>query len=130
MEVQAEIWTNIHITGGRMNGIEKRRHTRVTSKNLLNFICLGEEGDPCQQGMGRTLNVSESGILLETYYPIDPQTRLSIAIGIEEELINIEGTVVFLKQSGQDTFEAGINFSQISDQERKVLIKFIEAFQK
>jgi hypothetical protein len=80
--------------------------------------------------MGRTLNVSESGILLETYKPIDPQTLISITIGIEEELIDIEGEVVFLKESATDIYEAGIRFSQINDKKRMVLLKFIEAFKK
>ena len=113
-----------------MNGSDKRRHIRVESTNLLNFVCMGEDGEPCLQGMGRTLNVSESGILLETYKPIDSQTRISITIGIEEELVDIEGEVVFLKESAKDIYEAGIQFSQINDKERMILLKFIEAFTK
>jgi c-di-GMP-binding flagellar brake protein YcgR len=113
-----------------MNGSDKRRHIRVESTNLLNFVCMGVDGEPCHQGMGRTLNVSESGILLETYKPIDSQTPISITIGIEEELIDIEGEVVFLKESARDVYEAGIKFSQISAKERMILLKFIEVFKK
>lgn len=113
-----------------MNGSDKRKHVRVQSTNLLNFVCLGEDGEPCHQGMGRTLNVSESGILLETYKPIDSRALISITIGIEEELVDIEGEVVFLKESAKDTYEAGIQFSHINDKERKILLKFIEAFRK
>ena len=98
-----------------MNANDKRRHIRIESTNLLNFVCTGGDGEPCQQGMGRTLNVSESGILLETYKPLDAQTRISITIGIEEELVDIEGEVVFLKESTKDIYEAGIQFSQIND---------------
>lgn len=111
-----------------MNGNDKRRHIRVESTNLLNFVCMDEDGEPCQQGMGRTLNVSEAGILLETYKPIDPRTSISITVGIEEELVDIEGEVVFLKEHAKDIYEAGIKFSQISDKERTILLKFIEAF--
>lgn len=111
-----------------MNGSDKRRHIRVASTNLLNFVCLDETGEPCHQGMGRTLNVSESGILLETYKPIDPRTPISITIGIEEELVDLEGKVIFLKESAKGIYEAGIQFSHINDNERKILLKFIEAF--
>ena len=89
---------------------------------------MGEDGEACHQGMGRTLNVSESGILIETYKPIDVQTRISITIGIEEELVDIEGEIIFLKESDKDIYEAGINFSQINDTERMILLKFIDAF--
>jgi hypothetical protein len=91
---------------------------------------MGEDGEPCHQGMGRTLNVSESGILLETYKPLDPQTHISITIGIENELVDIEGEVVFLKESSKDVYVAGIRLSERNEKERMVLLKFIEAFQK
>jgi c-di-GMP-binding flagellar brake protein YcgR len=113
-----------------MNDSDKRRHIRVDSTNLLNFVCLRDDGEAFQQGMGRTLNVSESGILLETYKPIDPQTRISITIGIGEELVDIEGEVVFLKENNQDSYEAGIEFSQINEGERVILHKFIEVFKQ
>jgi hypothetical protein len=89
---------------------------------------MGEDGEACHQGMGRTLNVSESGILLETYKPIESHARIAITIGFEEELVDIEGEVVFLKESAKDTYEAGVQFSQINDTERIILLKFIEAF--
>ena len=111
-----------------MNGSDKRRHIRVESTNLINFVCMGDDGEACHQGMGRTLNVSESGILLETYKPFEYQARIAITIGFEEELVDIEGEVVFLKESAKDTYEAGIQFSQINDTERVTLLKFIEAF--
>ncbi len=113
-----------------MNGSDKRKHIRVESTNLLNFVCMGEDREPCQQGMGRTLNVSESGILLETCKPLNSRSYISITIGIKEELIDIEGKVVFLKESAKDTYEAGIQFSQINAKERMILLKFIEAFKK
>ena len=111
-----------------MDGSDKRRHIRVKSTNLLNFVCMDKEGEPCHQGMGRTLNVSESGILLETYKPLDSKMPISITIGIEDELVDIEGEVVFLKESAKDVYEAGIRFSQINDKERRILFKFIEMF--
>jgi hypothetical protein len=80
--------------------------------------------------MGRTLNVSESGILLETYKPIDSQAPRSRTIGSEDELVDIEGEVVFLKESAKDIYAAGIQFSQINDKERMILLKFIEVFKK
>ncbi len=113
-----------------MNDSDKRKSIRVESTNLLSYVCMGEDGEPCHQGMGRTLNVSESGMLLETYKRIDPQTGISITIGIEEELVNIEGQIIFLKERAKDTYEAGIQFSKINDKERMILLKFIDVFKK
>ena len=46
-----------------MNPVDKRRHTRYESLNL-SYVCLDENDNIIKQGMGRTLNISESGILL------------------------------------------------------------------
>ena len=113
-----------------MDDNDKRRHKRIKSTNLLNFVCRGENGEPYHQGMGRTLNVSEDGILLETYKPLDPQTSISITIGIEDELVDLEGQVVFLKESAKDIYVAGIQFSQINDKEQMILLRYIKEFQK
>jgi len=113
-----------------MKDTEKRKYARIESTNLLNFVCLDEKGEPSQQGMGRTLNVSEAGILLETYHPIEPQTHISLTIGMEEDLVELDGTVVFLRERIDDTFEAGIQFSKINDHEQRILSKFIKAFEE
>ena len=53
-----------------MNSEDKRKHERIRSLNL-SYICLDEEKNIVKQGMGRTLNLSESGLLLETHFPIE-----------------------------------------------------------
>jgi hypothetical protein len=52
-----------------MTSENKRKHERIQSLNL-SYICLDEDANIIKQGMGRTLNISESGILLETHFPM------------------------------------------------------------
>jgi len=68
---------------------EKRKHTRINSLNL-SYVCLDENNQIFKQGMGRTLNVSESGILLETHFPIDDQYIVRLILGLEEDLVEIK----------------------------------------
>jgi hypothetical protein len=72
---------------------EKRKHARVSSLNL-SYVCLDEKDKIVKQGMGRTLNVSESGILLETHFPIDNKHIVTLTLGLEEELVDIKGRPV------------------------------------
>ena len=67
---------------------EQRRHKRIYSLNL-SYLCVNANNEVVRQGMGRTLNVSESGILLETLFPLAKQQLLSLAIGIEADLVDI-----------------------------------------
>ena len=109
---------------------ENRKHKRIHSTNLLNYVCLDEKGEAFAQGMGRTLNVSESGILLEIHAALPPQTLLSLTIGMEEQIIDIQGTAVYSKLNADGSYETGIEFIDIEAAELAVLQKYIQAFEQ
>jgi PilZ domain-containing protein len=109
---------------------EKRRHYRINALNLLNYVCFDEEGNIIGQGMGRTLNVSESGILLETHVSLQHGCRITLTIGLEDDLIDIDGTVVFSKQGPEAPYEAGIEFFEKDGEPDLILSEFIKAFRE
>jgi hypothetical protein len=108
---------------------EKRKHPRINSLNL-SYVCVDENNNIVKQGIGRTLNVSESGILLETHFSIDPKHLLFLTIGLEENLVDIKGKVAHIKESGKDVSEVGIEFLEIDAQALQTLRDYIKAFKK
>jgi len=78
--------------------------------------------------MGRTLNVSESGVCLETHFEIDTSHFLTVTIALEDELINIKGRVAFSRPGIEEKFETGVEFIEVDQQSRVILHKFIELF--
>ena len=78
--------------------------------------------------MGRTLNVSESGILLETHTPIDVNSIISLTIGFEEDVVDIKGRTVYTKENERKMSESGIEFFEIDEAARNILKKYITAF--
>ena len=107
---------------------EKRKHSRIDSLHLLNYLHYEKTEDDATQGMGRTLNVSESGILLETHTLVDPSRKVSLSIGIEEDMVDIKGRVIYSKQNAQGMFEAGIEFFAMDESAKKILKSYIKAF--
>jgi hypothetical protein len=109
---------------------EQRKHTRLDALNLIHFAIRDEGGEILKQGMGRTLNVSESGILLESHTPIGQSRQLSIAIGLEDRIAELDGVVVhcFEKESG--VFEYGIEFGGTSSAQRDILQAYIDDFMR
>jgi hypothetical protein len=90
-----------------MMATDRRRLPRFRSLNLLSYVCVDENKQVVKHGMGRTLDVSEHGILLETHAPIDSQYTLSLAIGLEEDLMtDINGKVVYSKANDVGRFES------------------------
>jgi len=108
---------------------EKRKHARINSLNL-SYVCLDENNQIIKQGMGRSLNVSESGILLETHFPIDDQHIVILTLGLEEDLVDIKGRPVHTRINDEGKYEVGIEFLEPKAKARKALKNYIDAFQK
>jgi c-di-GMP-binding flagellar brake protein YcgR len=112
-----------------MSTEEKRKHYRIDSLHLLNYVYTDEKSEDAMQGMGRTLNISEAGILLETHTPpISVGSVVSLTIGFEEEVVDIKGRVVYTKESKDDMCESGIEFFDVDAHAQKILKQYIEAF--
>lgn len=111
-----------------MTNEEKRKHSRIDSLHLLNYVYFDEKDDEATQGMGRTLNVSESGILLETHSTIGVQNIVSLTIGFEEEVVEIKGRAVYAKENDNNMFESGIEFFDVDETALRILRQYIAAF--
>jgi hypothetical protein len=114
---------------GVMSMIEKRKTDRINTLNLF-YILLNEEDTAVHQGMGRTLNLSETGILLETYFPIEFEHTVMISIGLAEDLVEIKGKVAHHRQLEDDKFVTGIYFAEVTDAAIQVIQKFVQEYGK
>ena len=106
---------------------EKRKHARISSLNL-SYVCLDENNQIIKQGMGRTLNVSESGILLETHFPIDKSHIVTLTLGLGEDLVDIKGRPIHTRKNTGGKYEVGIEFTEPDQKASRSLKKFVDAF--
>lgn len=113
-----------------MSEQDRREFPRTDSLSLLSYVCVNESGEAVMQGMGRTLNVNETGILLETHAPIDPQYTVSLHIGLEDDLVEVRGKVVHQVTGEDGKSRIGVEFMQIDESNLAVLKRFITAFNK
>ncbi len=113
-----------------MGIIEKRKHQRFDSLNL-SYVCVDEKGEIIYEGMGRTLNVSESGILLETVFGgINRENLVELTVALEDDLVDIKGIVVRCKAGEGEISEAGIEFLEMDLDALKILKKFVALFDR
>jgi len=108
-------------------GTERRRFIRPEALNLLDYLVVDEQGRQGEYSMGRTLNVSIGGILMETHIPLPIGQQVMITLGLEDELIDIMGKIIY------STFVAGrhqngIEFLHVADSDRKILNHYIKVF--
>jgi hypothetical protein len=107
-----------------------RRYVRLDSLNLLEYVLLDEKGEIATRAMGRTLNISEKGILLETHILFEPGRILLITIGLEEDLVDIKGQVKHAEPRDDKYFSAGIEFLEIDGEGSRVIHSYLDAFNK
>jgi len=111
-----------------MVDIEKRKYPRVGTHNLVSYLCLDEEGQAVGGGMGRTLNVSEGGILLETHAALDPNSAVSLTIALEDEIMEVSAKVASSKRRDDGKFETGMAFMEKDDAKIAFLKQYITIF--
>jgi hypothetical protein len=107
---------------------ERRKHSRINSLNLLSYLVTDRKGQVVTQGVGRTLNVSESGILLETHTPVNPDHKVSLFVALENDLVDVTGTIIYSAISKEAKYHTGIAFENPDEASRQILERFIAAF--
>lgn len=105
---------------------DKRKHIRIHSENLSHVI-IYEDDIAVNESIGKTLNISESGICLETTFPLEPKNIVVMTIAVEENLLNIDGEVVYSRSDGH-SYRTGIRFHGIDPAEHQILQDFIRMF--
>jgi hypothetical protein len=91
---------------------EKRGYPRVKKLYLISFSKVeGRQSSPIS--MGRTLDVSPTGVRVETYQNIKINTRMEIQIGLGEFDFSVQGKVVHTQEVNRKVYIIGIAFDEI-----------------
>jgi hypothetical protein len=109
---------------------EKRKHPRVKTENLVSYVCIDDKGNETDEGMGRAIDISIGGILIETHDPIESQDILLMAIGIKDELIDIKGKVVYCRAEDSGMFRTGIQFLETKENIQLFVTSLIKIYSK
>ena len=102
-----------------MDPKEKRRHPRVTTNNLFSHRTIDEQGRYLSQGMGKALDVSQTGLKLETSYPIEGHRVSLMSAAMDDCLMEVVGKPLYCHQVDKDTYHTGIEFTGSKEEIKK-----------
>ena len=107
---------------------QRRRWGRKDTLNLVDYVILGEDGVFLSRGMGRTRNVSEGGLLLETHRALKEGEGVLITLGLKEDMVMLRGRVVH-QAPPMDEYRhcAGVKFTHMNKEDRETLKRYIGA---
>ena len=110
--------------------VEKRKHPRVDINNLVSYRCMDDSGNRTKEGRGKSVNISQGGILIETHDPFEWQDVLLLFIDIEDESVSIKGKVVYCNAANFGKFRTGIQFLETNEKIVSFVIKLLETYSK
>jgi hypothetical protein len=110
---------------------EKRRNPRIDTSNIVAYILYDDKRNKIGHGKGRTINLSQTGTLLQTENKLDGAFIILVAIDLDGNKIKVDGKVI----SSRICKETGYNLTSIEfvgpkDKQLKIIVAFVKAYQK
>jgi hypothetical protein len=107
---------------------DRRKYPRVDVYSSISYVCIDIDGKLIDQNMGVALNLSQSGILLETGRPIESDIVSLMFVDLEENLAEIRGDVAYSKQKESGMYFNGIHFMGDHEDNIQFAEKLIRAY--
>ena len=104
----------------------KSRHKRLETLNLVSLSHKDPDGRIDMETVGRTLDLSEGGILLECSQAVPSENReVEVILGIRENVIKVKGEIVHMRELEEGNFGLGIAFRDISESDALIITGFM-----
>ena len=99
-----------------MSTSERRKYPRVKVYHPISYVCTDKKGCAVQQNMGVALNISQSGILIETADSVFSKYISLIYVDLNKNIIEIKGKVYYCKKNKSEKYRIGISFEGTHEQ--------------
>jgi hypothetical protein len=104
----------------------KSRTRRLETLNLVSFTHRDTDDRVDLEAVGRTLDLSEGGILLEIPQPVPSgNTEVDVTLGIREHVIRALGEIIHQRSLENGNFGVGIAFKNLSSEDSRVIKNFL-----
>lgn len=115
----------------KWQGGEKRKAPRIDTTNVVEYTIFDEERQTLDKGHGLTVNLSQSGLLLQTPKPLKGVFVMLMTIDLAGNSIEVEGRLVYsARDPNSGEYLSGIEFTGPKDQQVQAIVAFVKAYQR
>lgn len=108
--------------------IDRRKHTRVKTSNLISYFSFDETGKLISRGLGIALDISKGGILLETPYAIESGRIVLAVLDRENNLLEVKGNLAYSVKKSPEMYRSGIEFIDIDERVVEFIIHLVKGY--
>ena len=108
--------------------LDRRKFPRVPTRNVVSYLSTDKRGNKLNQGMGRAMDISQSGILLETTQRIDSENIILEFVDLEDNLVSIKGKVAYCNSYDRKKFKTGISFQGTHEKNIEIATKLLRIY--
>jgi len=108
--------------------VKRRKHSRVKTQNLISYFSFNKNRKMISHGLGIALDISQSGILLETPDSIKSGLVLLTATDKRKKLIEVNGRLIYSKKAPSETYLCGIEFIGNEERVKNFIISLIKEY--
>jgi predicted Zn finger-like uncharacterized protein len=106
--------------------IERRKHPRVKTSNLISYYSFNETGKLISHGLGVTADISKGGMLLETPCFVESGPIVLTAIDWEKNLVQVKGKLIYSVKQATEMYRCGIEFVGINERVADFIVNLIK----
>ena len=128
MEVQTPVPPLSNKESSAIIYMDRRRYQRVHISNLISYVSMDEDGRLIDQSIGKALNVSQSGVFIETSRIILSGFISLMSIDRDNRLIEITGRVAYSRNIESGKFGTGIEFHAPSSATIQFAVDLVKVF--
>ena len=111
-----------------MEGTDRRKFTRVDVFSSISYVCVDDKGNLIDQDMGVALNISQSGLLLESGHRLGTRFISLMFVDLENNLAEIGGEIVYSRLFDSGVYQNGIQFRGSHSENIDFAQKLIRAY--
>ncbi len=113
-----------------MNNFEKRRFERLDTSIRVNFKTYDDSGLVCFEGDAKAINISKTGMLLQTDGALQHWIKLDLTLDISGVPVHLKCKCMYCRNAGDGTYESGIHVLKINKKDIKPYLSFINRLEK
>ena len=113
------------------DGINRRKHPRVSIDSLISVVSLDDNCNQIAQSMGRALDVSQSGIQIETPHAMEPLDtgRVSlVTVDKRDKLVKTSGKLIYTRKTDKGMYTTGIKLNGLDTVNKRFVISLIKQY--